>query len=104
MDGHADSKYGALIVTLQYATALAAADLPIDTSDPYVKFTYNKETRKSTVVPSNLDPKWEDAKFDWFKVPSTEKLSVAVYDYDQFSSDELLGRVEIDLQKEVSWR
>ena len=102
MGGHAAAEYGACIVTLLKCDDLAAADLPITASDPFVKFTINKETKKSTTVYSNLNPKWDGARFDFFKVPHGQILDVAVYDWDQFTRNELLGKVSINLYNEVA--
>ena len=102
MGGHAQASFGALIVTLIKCEDLAAADLPIFSSDPMVKFTCNKETQTSDIVFSSLNPKWINNKFDWFRVPAGEKLEVAVWDYDRFSRNELLGTVTVDLHGEVA--
>ena len=102
MGGHLDAQFGSLIVTLIKCDDLAAADLPIGLSDPLVKLTCNKETQTSITHYNTLAPKWTNEKFDWFKVPKGGKLQVAVYDYDKFSSNELLGNVVIDVAKEVA--
>lgn len=102
MGGHADAPFGTLIVTLIRGNDLAAADLPIFTSDPYVVFKCNKQVEKSPVVYSTLDPKWVDCKFDWFKVPAAEMLNIEVFDYDRFSGDEKLGKLSINIKKEVA--
>jgi len=104
MGGHTTASFGALIVTLIKCEDLAAADLPINSSDPFVKFTCNNETQSSTVVSNNLNPKWPTgtAIFDWFRVSAGELLEVCVYDYDRFTSNELLGSVSVNLFSEVA--
>lgn len=104
MGGHKSASFGALIVTLIKCEDLAAADLPLDTSDPYVKFTCNKETQSSTVVYSDLNPKWATgtATFDWFRVPAGEIIEISVWDYDRFSPNELLGKASINIYNEIA--
>ena len=104
MGGHRSASYGALIVTLIKCEDLAAADLPLNTSDPFIKFVCNKETQNSSTVFSNCNPKWATgtAIFDWFKVPAGEPLDLTVWDYDRFSGNELLGRLSINIYEEVA--
>lgn len=102
MGGHTSAEYGAFIVTLLRCDDLAAADLPIGTSDPFVKFTVNKETKASPIMYKDLNPKWVDARIDFFRIPSGSVLDVAVYDFDNFTRNELLGKVSINVYKEVA--
>lgn len=101
MTGHTACKQGALIVTLLSCANLPPADLPLGTSDPYVEFKLGKESRRSPTINANLNPKWLDTKFDFFKIPSGEMLTLKVYDYDAMTRDELLGTLEIDVMEEV---
>lgn len=67
MGGHAEARLGAVIVTLLGCDDLSVRDYAVQSSDPYVTFTINKQTKTSAVIYNCLDPKWIDAKFDWFK-------------------------------------
>ena len=106
MGGHADARLGALVVTLERADDLAAADLPVFSSDPYVVFTFGgpkEKPRTSPVVRSTLAPRWPDSKFEWFRVsPRETSLKLAVWDYDALSRDELLGEAEVDVYADVA--
>ena len=46
---------------------LAAADVG-GSSDPFVVFKLGQESQQSSVVKSNLNPKWQGAFFDFYKV------------------------------------
>lgn len=46
---------------------LAAADVD-GSSDPFVVFKLGQESQQSSVVKSNLNPKWQGAFFDFYKV------------------------------------
>jgi hypothetical protein len=106
MGGHAEARLGALIVTLERGDDLAAADLPVFSSDPYVVFTFGghkEKPRTSPTVYSTLAPRWADAKFEWFRVsPRETPLKIAVWDYDALSRDELLGEAEVDVYADVA--
>lgn len=102
MGGHARAPYGALIVTIIKGTDLPSGDLPLLNSDPYVKLTVGKETKKSPTIRASLNPRWMDCKIDFFKVPKDEKLKVQVFDEDFLTRDELLGSFVVDLHKEVA--
>lgn len=102
MRGHLEAHYGALIVTLIRCDDLAVADVGTGASDPYVKFACNGETKKSSIVYANVSPRWLGARFDWFKVPSKQKLKIEVFDYDTLMGDDLLGKVTIDVYEEVA--
>ncbi len=43
-------------------------DRPVNQSDPMVVFKLNKESKKSSVVWKNLNPRWIGEHFDWFHV------------------------------------
>ncbi|KAL4424271.1 hypothetical protein ABPG75_001572 [Micractinium tetrahymenae] len=101
LSGHVKCRVGTLLITLHSCADLPPADLPIGSSDPYVEFRVGKDVRKAPVQNANLNPKWLDTKFDFFKIPSGETLHIKVFDYDMLSRDELLGTLAIDLLEEV---
>lgn len=47
---------------------LVPMDRPVNQSDPMVVFKLNKESKKSSVVWKNLNPRWIGEHFDWFHV------------------------------------
>ncbi|KAF1330764.1 C2 domain-containing protein, partial [Globisporangium splendens] len=87
-------------VTVAKAADLPAADFN-GKSDPYVVLTLGEHTRKSSVVPANLNPTW-DQKF-WFLTedPAFAVLDVQVFDHDRFTKDDLIGSTTIALSQFV---
>ncbi|CAN1249327.1 ADP-ribosylation factor GTPase-activating protein AGD12, partial [Linum perenne] len=86
---------GLLKVKVVKGTNLAVRDML--SSDPYVVLNLGKQTVQTTVIPSNLNPEWNEILM--LSVPQdygTVKLQV--YDYDTFSTDDIMGEAEIDLQ------
>ncbi|PSC74351.1 synaptotagmin-5-like [Micractinium conductrix] len=98
---HAECARGTLIVWLLGCSNLPPADLPIMSSDPYVEFNCHNETQRSSTQMSTLNPRWVGTKFDFFKVPSGETLSIKVWDYDALTRDELLCELDVDLMETV---
>ncbi|CAK4084018.1 unnamed protein product [Aphanomyces euteiches] len=96
-----------LRVQLHKASDLAAGDFSLlgrHSSDPYVFFTVGNEKYKSTVVPKNINPTWEDATFDFHVTDGdlfTKVLDVQVFDQDNHD-DDLLGSVAIPLAQFAS--
>ncbi|CAN1249330.1 ADP-ribosylation factor GTPase-activating protein AGD12 [Linum perenne] len=94
MDGMVEF-IGLLKVKVVKGTNLAVRDML--SSDPYVVLNLGKQTVQTTVIPSNLNPEWNEILM--LSVPQdygTVKLQV--YDYDTFSTDDIMGEAEIDLQ------
>ena len=66
------------------------------TSDPYVLVKYGDQEIKTRVVKESLDPVWKShvmLEYD----PSIGEVELYVFDYENFSSDDLLGRITLSL-------
>ncbi|XP_065348966.1 multiple C2 and transmembrane domain-containing protein isoform X6 [Cloeon dipterum] len=76
--------------------------LPMDIdglSDPYVKFRLGSEKYKSKVVYKSLSPNWLE-QFDLHLYDDqSQELEITVWDKDQRSKDDFMGRCSIDLTK-----
>lgn len=80
-------------------TNLAVRD--VRTSDPYVILTLGKQTVKTRVISSNLNPVWNEELM--LSVPlSSSSLKVQVFDKDTFSADDSMGDAEVAIQPLVS--
>ncbi|KFM28651.1 Extended synaptotagmin-3 [Auxenochlorella protothecoides] len=102
LKGHKSAARGAVIVTLFRCNNLVPMDRPVNQSDPMVVFKLNKESKKSSVVWKNLNPRWIGEHFDWFHVPMDSVLEATVYDFDRWSGNEVEGSVEIDITEEIA--
>ncbi|XP_027921630.1 ADP-ribosylation factor GTPase-activating protein AGD12-like [Vigna unguiculata] len=99
---HEDGKggfIGNLKVKVIKGTDLAIRDMM--TSDPYVIFTLGQQTVQTTVVKSNLNPVWNEELMLSVTRPFP-LLNLKVFDYDFFSSDDIMGEADIDLQPLIS--
>ncbi|KAH1048796.1 hypothetical protein J1N35_039580 [Gossypium stocksii] len=90
---------GLLKVTVVKGTNLAIRDMM--TSDPYVVLTLGQQTIQTAVIPSNLNPVWDEDLM--LSVPNNYgPLKVEVYDHDMFSADDIMGEAQIDIQPLIS--
>ncbi|XP_022723837.1 ADP-ribosylation factor GTPase-activating protein AGD12-like [Durio zibethinus] len=86
---------GLLKVKVVKGTDLAIRDMM--TSDPYVVLTLGQQTVQTTVIKSNLNPVWNEELM--LSVPQKYgAVKLQVYDHDTFSSDDIMGEAEIDIQ------
>ncbi|XP_062162958.1 ADP-ribosylation factor GTPase-activating protein AGD12-like [Alnus glutinosa] len=86
---------GLLKVKVIKGTNLAIRDMM--SSDPYVILTLGQQTVQTTVVRSNLNPVWNQELM--LSVPQRYgPLKLRVFDHDTFSSDDIMGEAEVDLQ------
>ncbi|KAE7996069.1 hypothetical protein FH972_000818 [Carpinus fangiana] len=86
---------GLLKVKVIKGTNLAIRDMM--SSDPYVILTLGQQTVQTTVVRSNLNPVWNQELM--LSVPQRfGPLKLRVFDHDTFSSDDIMGEAEVDLQ------
>ncbi|KAM2799675.1 hypothetical protein COP1_004485 [Malus domestica] len=86
---------GLLKVKVIRGTNLAIRDMM--TSDPYVILTLGKQTIRTTVIKSNLNPIWNEELM--LSVPERfGALQLQVFDHDTFSADDIMGEAEVDLQ------
>ena len=66
------------------------------TSDPYVLVKYGDQEIKTRVIKESLDPVWKShvmLEYD----PTISSVELYVFDYENFSSDDLLGRITLSL-------
>ncbi|XP_052876504.1 ADP-ribosylation factor GTPase-activating protein AGD12-like isoform X1 [Gossypium arboreum] len=90
---------GLLKVTVVKGTNLAIRDMM--TSDPYVVLTLGQQTIQTAVIPSNLNPVWDEDLM--LSVPNNYgPLKLEVYDHDMFSADDIMGEAQIDIQPLIS--
>jgi len=88
-----------LTITCCEARNLAAMD-KCGTSDPYVviKSSFSKQQFKTKVVKKTLAPTW-DQSFTYYVKECKGALTVKLWDRDRWSSDDYLGKVEINIDK-----
>lgn len=80
-------------------TNLAVRD--VLSSDPYVILTLGKQTVKTRVIASNLNPVWNE-ELMLSVPPSSSSLKVQVFDKDTFSADDSMGEAEVAIQPLIS--
>ncbi|KAL1328864.1 hypothetical protein HN51_060932 [Arachis hypogaea] len=86
---------GKLQVKVIKGTNLAIRDMM--TSDPYVVLKLGKQTVKTNVIKSNLNPVWNQVLI--LSVPEAfGPLDLKVFDHDLFSADDIMGEAQVDLQ------
>ncbi|XP_031132130.1 ADP-ribosylation factor GTPase-activating protein AGD12-like [Ipomoea triloba] len=86
---------GMLKVKVIKGTNLAIRDML--KSDPYVVLTLGKQTVRTNVIKSNLNPLWNEELM--LSVPLHHgALKLQVYDHDTFSADDIMGEAEVDIQ------
>ncbi|KAJ4702964.1 ADP-ribosylation factor GTPase-activating protein AGD12 [Melia azedarach] len=86
---------GLLKVKVIKGTNLAIRDMM--SSDPYVVLNLGQQTVQTTIIKSNLNPIWNEELM--LSVPQEYgAVKVRVFDHDTFSSDDIMGEAEIDLQ------
>ncbi|GMI77445.1 ARF-GAP domain 12 [Hibiscus trionum] len=90
---------GLLKVTVLRGANLAVRDMM--TSDPYVVLTLGQQTIQTAVVPSSLNPIWNEDVM--LSVPSDYgPLKLEVFDHDMLSADDIMGEAKIDIQPLIS--
>ncbi|CAI5732112.1 unnamed protein product [Peronospora destructor] len=94
-------KQFAVNVYLYKCQDLIAADMNVvgGKSDPYVVFTLDGMTEKSSCIMNSLNPQWSPPEKFQFELDEWEKkfLIVQVFDYDRLSKDDLIGSAVIPL-------
>ncbi|KAE8664568.1 ADP-ribosylation factor GTPase-activating protein AGD12 [Hibiscus syriacus] len=71
------------------------------TRDPYVVLTLGQQTIQTSVVPSSMNPIWNEDLM--LSVPSNYgPLKLEVYDHDTFSADDIMGDASIDIHPLIS--
>lgn len=89
---------GVIEIKVNSANNLPKADLLSD-SDPYVVFkNQNSQSVKTKVVDNNNNPKWNEHLV--LSVNENEPISIAIYDEDDHTSDDLLCISSLNIAKE----
>ncbi|KAI3800702.1 hypothetical protein L1987_28796 [Smallanthus sonchifolius] len=90
---------GMIKVNVVSGTNLAIRD--VRSSDPYVMLSLGNQSMKTRVIKNNLNPVWNEKLM--FSIPSDiPPLKVNVFDKDKFSTDDFMGKAEIDIRPLVS--
>eukprot|EP01098_Paradermamoeba_levis_P009865 TRINITY_DN4127_c0_g4_i4.p1 TRINITY_DN4127_c0_g4~~TRINITY_DN4127_c0_g4_i4.p1 ORF type:complete len:138 (+),score=25.40 TRINITY_DN4127_c0_g4_i4:35-415(+) len=80
---------------------IEACDLAIKdwegTSDPYAILTFHGKSFRTTTVYKELYPHWSGQEFTWSEVPKNGHLTVELWDEDQLSTDDFLGKFVVDV-------
>lgn len=93
---------GVIVVWIHCAYDLEKQDRT-GLSDPYVTVSYSrlgKVTYATRVAMADLSPRWEERHVMLLSpeaVRAKEKISIALWDSDRLTADDVLGRVEHDL-------
>ncbi|KHJ98161.1 C2 domain protein [Oesophagostomum dentatum] len=96
-------KYVTLLVKIRLKEGqnLAIRDAS-GSSDPYVKFKYKERiVYKSSTIFKNLNPIW-DEEFQMLADDMTSPITIEVFDYDRFCTDDFMGSATIDISQ-VKW-
>lgn len=93
---------GVIVVWIHSAYDLEKSDRS-GSSDPYVTIAHShgKVSYATRVALNDLNPRWEERHVMLLNpesVRAKEKLSLALWDSDRFTADDVLGRVEFDLE------
>ena len=99
---------GVLMVKIHRAEGLSKQDKRGSDgggSDPYVVLTFSKYSKPmycTRVITDDLNPVWEESAFLLVApelIKADEDLSIELWDSDRHSADDVVGKVEIPLQK-----
>lgn len=95
---------GAIMVTIHHATGLSSQDAS-GYSDPYIVLAYakfGKPIYSTRIIEKELNPVFEETAFLLLsedEIQSKEKLSVMLWDSDERSADDLVGRIELSVSE-----
>lgn len=95
---------GVLVVHIDRAEGVRAADTLTGKSDCYVTLSYAKFAKKlwsSRIIFCELNPIWDETAIllvNMDEIKAAERLKVEIWDSDRFTVDDLLGRVEVDVE------
>ncbi|XP_040283363.1 intersectin-2 isoform X1 [Bufo bufo] len=95
---HKSSGIGRLMVQVNEAAELKACK-PNGKSNPYCEVTLGSQCYTSRAVSDTLNPKWNFNCQFFLKDLYQDVLCITVFDRDQFSPDDFLGRTEIPVAK-----
>jgi hypothetical protein len=88
------------IISIHKARDLSKADMFLGKSDPYCVIKWNnKEIGRTSIISSNLNPRWEEESFKVFLAegnnPNNSKLEIEVWDMDSVGGGNFLGMVSL---------
>ena len=72
----------------------------MSSSDPYAVVSCAGVEAKTRTIKQQLEPKWEETLMlvmSSFEAAVTSGIDVAVYDWDRFTADDLLGSVHVEI-------
>ncbi|KAG8580072.1 hypothetical protein GDO81_007120 [Engystomops pustulosus] len=95
---HKSSGIGRLMVQVNEAAELKACK-PNGKSNPYCEVTLGSQCYTSRAISDTLNPKWGFNCQFFLKDLYQDVLCITVFDRDQFSPDDFLGRTEIPVAK-----
>jgi len=87
-----------LKVVVVEARNLQVADTMTGSSDPYIVINLSGQVSKTTTIPVNLNPIWKET-YMFVKRHTDRVLEITVYDEDDFTQDDIIGMVDIDISK-----
>ncbi|XP_063078267.1 intersectin-2a [Engraulis encrasicolus] len=88
------SGIGRLLVTVQEASELKSCK-PNGKSNPYCELTMGAQCYTSKAISDTLNPKWNFSCHFFIKDLYQDVLCITVFERDQFSPDDFLGRTEV---------
>ncbi|XP_062971974.1 intersectin-2 isoform X2 [Elgaria multicarinata webbii] len=92
------SGIGRLMVHVIEATELKACK-PNGKSNPYCEISMGSQSYTTRTLPDTLNPKWNFNCQFFIKDLYQDVLCITVFDRDQFSPDDFLGRTEVPVAK-----
>ncbi|XP_077147626.1 intersectin-2 isoform X3 [Ranitomeya variabilis] len=95
---HKTSGIGRLMVQVNEAAELKACK-PNGKSNPYCEVSLGSQCYTSRAITDTLSPKWNFTCQFFLKDLYQDVLCITVFDRDQFSPDDFLGRTEIPVAK-----
>ncbi|XP_073424420.1 intersectin-2 isoform X3 [Dendrobates tinctorius] len=95
---HKTSGIGRLMVQINEAAELKACK-PNGKSNPYCEVSLGSQCYTSRAITDTLNPKWNFTCQFFLKDLYQDVLCITVFDRDQFSPDDFLGRTEIPVAK-----
>ncbi|XP_051135717.1 ADP-ribosylation factor GTPase-activating protein AGD12-like [Andrographis paniculata] len=96
---HLDEYLGVLKIKVLKGSNLAVRDML--SSDPYIVLSLGEQKVQTTVVPSNLNPVWNQ-ELNMVVPKDYGPIKLQVYDHDTFSADDIMGEAEIDVQPMIT--
>lgn len=97
---------GLLTFIVWKAEGVLATDASVfgkSTSDPYVKVRCGASTFRSETHKNSLDPIFNYRVHLIICAKSQQKIHIELFDYDNLTKDDFLGRVDLDVHDVINW-